>query len=151
MRVQQISLRFLFSLGLPISLLLTSCEPDNSGGTPKSTNKTGWTGTDDPATVPENLNNPFDNTSVPTSMDLSGYLPPIGDQGQYGTCVAWAAGYNCKTAMEAVKFNLTQSQLASSQYQMSAKYLFTALANDKKGADCNGTDFVPAMELMLAM
>lgn len=132
------------------TLFFTSCEKDADNSNSTSNKKTGWTGSDDPSKVPENLSNPFDDTKpVPASMDLTAYLPPIGDQGQYGTCVAWAAGYNCKTAMEAVKFNLTQTQLASSQYQMSAKYLFTALENSKKGDNCGGTDFVPAMELML--
>lgn len=36
-----------------------------------------------------------DTLSLPSSFDLStnGYLPPVGDQGKIGSCVAWATGY----------------------------------------------------------
>src|SRR4051812_30000983 len=49
--------------------------------------------------------------TLPSSVDLTKYLPPIGDQGQYGTCVAWASGYNMKTALEAISGGLSTSQL----------------------------------------
>ena len=140
-----------FSL-LLLVLFLNACKEDSpSPSAPANVRKTGWQGSDDPSTIPENLNNPFegDPSTLPTNIDLSAYLPPIGDQGQFGTCVAWATAYNCKTALEAIKFNLSQNQLQSPSYQLSPRYLFTALADDKKGADCNGSDFTPAMELML--
>jgi hypothetical protein len=108
---------------------LVSCDPDEDENAPKnnSTKSTGWTSNlDDPSTVQENIANPFDNTpedQLPRSIDLSQYFPPIGDQGQYGTCVAWASAYNLKTALEAVKFGLTQTQLQNPAFQLSAKYL----------------------------
>ncbi len=115
-------------------------------------NSTGWFGSDNTSTIPENVSNPFqgDPSTLPTSVDLSQYFPPIGDQGQYGTCVAWATAYNAKSAIEAIKFGLTPSDLQKPGYQMSAKYLFTALPSDKKGADCNGTDFTPALDILLS-
>lgn len=133
---------------------LSSCDTSNSDNpNPKdSVRATGWKGSDDPETIPQNVSLPkFDGsaTDLPASMDLTPFFPPIGDQGQYGTCVAWAAAYNCKTAIEAVKFGLTPTQLSSAAYQLSPKYLFTALPNDKKGDNCNGTDFVPALDVML--
>jgi hypothetical protein len=30
----------------------------------------------------------------PASVDLRGYAPPVGDQGQIGSCVAWTIGYS---------------------------------------------------------
>jgi hypothetical protein len=33
------------------------------------------------------------NTTLPTSVDLSGSAPPVGDQGQVNSCTAWATGY----------------------------------------------------------
>ena len=137
-------------------LCLGACGKDDPApsATPgNNTNrKTGWQGSDDPSTIPENLNNPFegDPSTLPASVDLSQYLPPIGDQGQYGTCVAWATAYNCKSALEAIKFNLSRNQLQNAAYQMSPRYLFTALPDSKKGADCGGSDFTPAMELLLS-
>jgi C1A family cysteine protease len=145
--IQTLALYFLLliSFGCEVDTL-TPSEPANTN------RKTGWQGSDDPTTIPENLNNPFDGdpNSLPASVDLSQYLPPVGDQGQFGTCVAWATAYNCKTALEAIKFNLSPSQLQNPAYQLSPRYLFTALPDDKKGADCNGSDFTPAMELMLS-
>ena len=142
---------FVFSLAcLAIAFSTPSCTNDESE-TPQN-RSTGWQATDDPSTVPQNVALPdFDGNAdnLPNSIDLSQYLPPIGDQGQYGTCVAWATAYNCKTALEAIKFNLTQAQLQNESAQMSAKYLFTALPNDKKGDNCNGTDFTPALDVIL--
>jgi C1A family cysteine protease len=143
-----------FKAVLLSSLILfsVSCKKDEDDTNPNNNNKsTGWFGSDNTNTIPTNLNNPFeaDPSSLPSSVDLSQFFPPVGDQGQYGTCVAWAAGYNAKTALEAIKFGLTPQQLASSNYQLSAKYLFTAIANAKKGENCNGTDFVPALDVML--
>lgn len=134
--------------------VLSSCEEENPAPTDPSNNTraTGWKGSDDPGSIPENLDNPFegDPSTLPATVDLSRFLPPIGDQGQFGTCVAWAAAYNCKTALEAIKFNLSPSQLQNPAYQMSARYLFTAMPDNQKGPDCNGSDFTPAMELMLS-
>jgi hypothetical protein len=36
-------------------------------------------------------------SSLPHSVDLSGDLPPVGNQGQTGTCTAWAVSYYYKT------------------------------------------------------
>ena len=54
-----------------------------------------------------------DDENFASRVDLSSKFPPIGDQGSYGTCVAWAAGYNLKTALDAIDNGWTSSQLAS--------------------------------------
>lgn len=38
--------------------------------------------------------------SLPSSADLSAYLPPIGDQGPVGSCSAWSTIYYSKTLQE---------------------------------------------------
>ncbi|MEC3977818.1 C1 family peptidase [Amycolatopsis sp. H20-H5] len=38
--------------------------------------------------------------ALPSSVDLSNYLPSIGDQGQVGSCVAWAIDWTSITIME---------------------------------------------------
>ncbi len=38
--------------------------------------------------------------NVPASVDLSNYLPSVGDQGQVGSCVAWAIDWSAITIME---------------------------------------------------
>jgi hypothetical protein len=89
-----------------------------------------------------------DNTEFPSSVDLVDKFPPIGDQGQYGTCVAWAVGYNLKTAINGMDNGLSSSQLASASNQFSPKDLFWSIPGDLKGADCNGTGFEPALDVI---
>jgi len=38
--------------------------------------------------------------SPPPFVDLTGDMPPVGDQGYQGSCVGWALGYYLKTYME---------------------------------------------------
>ncbi|HEY9760075.1 MAG TPA: hypothetical protein V6C97_33270 [Oculatellaceae cyanobacterium] len=46
-------------------------------------------------------------TSLPTTVDhtSSEYFPPIGDQGQQGSCASFAIAYYCKTYQEAKEHN----------------------------------------------
>lgn len=142
--------------GLSLALTVSSCKKDDSSNNDpgnKVISRTGLSGTDDVNTIPKNINKTsslFGTTTLPARVDLTQYLPPIGDQGQFGTCVAWATAYNCKSALEAVKFGLTSTQLATTAHQLSPKDLFFNVDDDKKGAsDCGGTDFVPALDVVL--
>lgn len=92
-----------------------------------------------------------DNTGVlPASVDLSGKFPPIGDQGEYGTCVAWAVGYNLKTALNGIDNGWTVGQLAQTSNQTSPKDLFWSIPSSEKGSDCNGTQFESAMDELIS-
>jgi hypothetical protein len=108
----------------------------------------GWNGEDDLGTIPTSTNFSFGNTTLPSSVDLVPKFPPIGDQGQYGTCVSWAVGYNVKTALNGMSNNYSTSQLASAANQFSPKDLFTAIPDNKKGQDCNGTNFSEALTVL---
>ncbi|MCB0706824.1 MAG: hypothetical protein KDC34_16020 [Saprospiraceae bacterium] len=111
---------------------------------------TGWTGEDDPSTVPTSLNsNDFGSGNLPASYDLGNYFPPIGDQGNFGTCVAWSVGYNLKTSINALDNGLSGSQLNSTNNQFSPRDLFTAIPDNLKGTNCNGTGFVEALDVVL--
>ncbi|MBQ3655836.1 MAG: C1 family peptidase [Bacteroidales bacterium] len=88
---------------------------------------------------------------MPTEIDLTQYMPPIGDQDVYGTCVAWSLAYNYRSYLRAKAGKLTKSQLADPTYQFSPKDLFYAIDKSKKGENgdyCNGTNFQPAFEVM---
>ncbi|MCQ2253582.1 MAG: C39 family peptidase [Bacteroidales bacterium] len=89
------------------------------------------------------------SATLPSRVDLTQYLPPIGNQGQYGTCVAWATAYNCRTFLNAKSKGLSKSQLQSASNQFSPKDLFVSLNNSYKGADCGGTNFEYAFDLMV--
>ncbi|MBL0310480.1 MAG: C1 family peptidase [Bacteroidetes bacterium] len=127
------------------------------GGCKKNPNKTdlpygfGWNGTDDPTKVPQSINsiNFAAGATYPASASIVSKFPPIGNQGQYGTCVAWAVGYGVKTAIHGMDKGFNATQLASSANQFSPKDLFTALPDSKKGADCNGADFTDALDIIL--
>jgi hypothetical protein len=89
----------------------------------------------------------FAQGTLPSSVNLTANFPPIGDQGQYGTCVAWATGYNHRSYILAKSEGRTSF---SSSQMFSPKYLFWAVPSGDKGADCNGTGFEPAYDVMLS-
>jgi len=138
-----------------VLLLMTACSKDgpenpNEEPDPGETEYAfGWTGTDDPESIPSNIFLGFGNADLPPSHSMVNRLPPIGDQGQYGTCVTWAAGYNLKTTLNAMDNNWTTSDLASSNRQASPKDLFLAIPANLRGANCNGTNFEPAFQQMI--
>jgi len=54
------------------------------------------------------------------------FLPPVGNQGSVGACVAWAAGYGLTTAMLARKLKRDPSLPA---HQVSASYFYSTVRN----------------------
>lgn len=106
--------------------------------------------TENLTTVPKAINTRTFGSSapLPTSHFLYNYLPPVGDQGMYGTCIGWSTAYYTKSALEAITNNYSQSQLAQASYQMSAKDLFTAIADNQKNVNCNGTNYDAALTLI---
>jgi len=130
-------------------LFLASCKKHHHEDPPPSTSEfgTGWLGNDNVSNVPSSLNFGFANSSLPSYVDLTPYLPPIGNQLTDGTCVAWASGYYTKTASEAIVFNRNSGQLGAPQFQMSPKYLYLNIPDDKKSG-CQGTQIVHALDVM---
>jgi len=43
--------------------------------------------------------------TLPTSIDLSPYMPPVGDQGTQNSCVGWVLGYYLKSYQEHIEHN----------------------------------------------
>lgn len=139
-------------LALQLSLFV-SCDKDDSGpidddGGTLNEYAFGWSGQDDIGAIPTSTNFSFGNTSLPASVNLVPKFPPIGDQGQYGTCVSWAVGYNIKTALNGMSKNYSSSQLASASNQFSPKDLFVAIPDSQKGPDCSGTGFSEALSIL---
>jgi C1A family cysteine protease len=108
----------------------------------------GWTGEDNLDEVPSATNFGFGNNNLPASADLGAHFPPIGNQGQYGTCVAWAVAYNGKTVLDGMDRGLSAGDLASAANQFSPKDLFTAIPDQQKAPDCNGTNFTFALDVL---
>jgi C1A family cysteine protease len=99
--------------------------------------------------IPQDIDINDNTKGLPGTVDLTGKFPPIGNQGQYGTCVVWASGYNLKTALNGIEKGLTPSELALTSNQTSPKDLFLAIPGDNKNADCNGTYFEAALDKMI--
>lgn len=109
----------------------------------------GWQGdTENLGEIEDDINLGIGSGQIPASVDLRSKFPPIGNQGQYGTCVAWAVGYNLKTYLEAVDKQYSSSDLSQPSKQFSPKDLFWSISNSDKGADCNGTGFAPAFDVI---
>ncbi len=134
------------------AMIFTSCKKkDDSPSDPQGPSNLGWNGSDNVSQVPTSVTNTniFNTGTLPSKVDLLPHFPPVGDQGQYGTCVAWAAGYNMKTVLDGIQQNLNASQLANAGSQTSPKDLYWSIPDAKKGENCGGTNFTDAMDALL--
>ena len=140
------------ALMLAVTLGFTGCEEILDIIIDSILEVTGWLADqEDMDNIPEDIT-PFDGdtNNVAASVSLENKFPPIGDQGQYGTCVAWSVGYNLKTALNAIEKGWSSSQLASTDNQTSPKDLWMTIPSSKKGSKCDGTNFEPAFDAMIA-
>ena len=81
-------------------------------------------------------------SNLPSSVDYSYLLPPVGDQGQQNSCVGWATGYYYKTVQERKKLNWTDS--TSTSHQFSPAFIY----NQINGGHDNGAYPTDAIQLM---
>ncbi len=80
--------------------------------------------------------------TLPSTGDLSKWFPSPGDQGNQGSCVAWAVGYGLKSYQEAIE----RKQLPSQAFVFSPSYIF----NQIKINDCKigGSHITTALDLL---
>lgn len=88
-------------------------------------------------------------SNLPDKVDLTAYLPPIGNQGNYGTCVAWATAYNCRTWLDAHKNGKKTSQLTNNDIYSPAD-IWKGIPASQKNTGCQGTSFQPAFNSMIS-
>ncbi|MCC6725633.1 MAG: DUF4384 domain-containing protein [Saprospiraceae bacterium] len=87
---------------------------------------------------------------MPSSASLEKYCPTPGDQGQYGTCVAFAAGYHLRTILWAKQYKVTDKSTID-QALFSPTYIYEQI-KEEGDLDClGGSNPVDAFELMLNM
>ncbi len=83
-----------------------------------------------------------------TRVNWESKFPPINSQGSYGTCVAWATGYNMKTALNVI--DGTWDSPSSSSHQCSPVDLWHLIPSSGKSTNCNGSYFDPTFETMIS-
>jgi hypothetical protein len=76
------------------------------------------------------------------AVDLSAQLPPVSDQGQQRSCVAWSTSYYYKTRTE--KREHTDWDLNNTYYQYSPSFMY----NQINGGMDNGATFTDAFSLL---
>jgi C1A family cysteine protease len=140
--------------------MFAACSKDNGGGgepddnNPTTQHALGWNkSSDDLSKYPKEISFKFTSSgssaNLPSSVDLTGKLPPVGNQGNYGTCVAWSVAYGLRTYLDAASRNLSAQQLADPSNQYSPADLWMAMATADKAADCGGSNFEPALNLLV--
>lgn len=83
---------------------------------------------------------------LPAKVDLTGYFPPIGDQGDVGTCTSWAIGYYLKSYLEAKDRGIKPT---GGDMQFSPKFLYWMIENDQTSkADCTGSTFEANLDVL---
>ena len=92
--------------------------------------------------------NDDDTLNLPEKVMLEHLFPPIGDQGEKGTCVVWATGYNLKTALNAIDSGWSTTMLENPARQTSPKDLWLNIPQDQKGSGCSGTGFESAFNAL---
>jgi C1A family cysteine protease len=145
-----ILLSVLLVLALSSTIFFSSCEEVTEE---QVINTLGWLfGDENPEEIPDdiNLSTAYGDETLPSSVDLYQNFPPIGNQGQYGTCVAWACGYNLRSYMYAKINGLTTADMYNEANVFSPKDLFYAIPSDQRGSDCNGTTFEAALDIMVS-
>jgi len=81
---------------------------------------------------------------LPTSYSLEKYSPTPGDQGNYGTCTAWANGYGVATILYAITHDLTDKPLVN-KYAFSPTFLYEQIKDSKDYTCQNGSSIINAL------
>jgi len=83
---------------------------------------------------------------LPSSFSLKQYAPLVGDQANYGTCVAWAAAYAARTISESVALNRV-NQTETTQNVFSPVHVYRNIRPDDP--EClRGAQIYSALDLM---
>ncbi len=88
-----------------------------------------------------------DFTDLPSSVSLKKYAPVVGNQGQYGTCVAWSTSYAGRTISYAIQKNIT-NQEAINKFAFSPGYIYYKIKNPADASCAMGSNITKAMEVM---
>lgn len=90
---------------------------------------------------------PYGAGEIPSQVDLSPKMPPVGNQGNQNSCVAWATAYAGLTYYESGKTNTGYYQNGTVNYRniLSPSYVYNQI-NDGQN---KGTHFQDAFKLLM--
>lgn len=88
---------------------------------------------------------PFSGDELPSSVDLSDKMPPVGKQ-RFQDCVAWSVGYAVKSYQEHIETGVayTQSGVINKNAVFSPSYIYPQINNGRDG----GSHFVDALNIL---
>jgi C1A family cysteine protease len=163
MKTQMI--RRILAFGICATVLFAACskdgktpdEPDpDPDPDPQTTQRAmGWNReSEDMSKYPREISFGFGSagsSSLPSKVDLSDKLPPVGNQGSYGTCVVWSIGYGLHSYLNAVSRGLSKQDLTNTANQFSPADLWMAMPAGEysKGNGCNNAYFDPAFGVLV--
>ena len=101
------------------------------------------------AAIPNDPANMIRHRGLPSSVDLSSDMPPIGNQGRQGSCVGWATGYAMKSYHEKVERKWSygdhvQERGGSGEHIFSPAYIYNQI---NRGRDV-GSNPMDALQLL---
>jgi hypothetical protein len=76
--------------------------------------------------------------TLPQTVSLKSFAPFAGDQGDYGTCVAWSSAYAARTILESVTLNrqdrlLSTANVFSPNFVYKSLFIFNGQPDDPEG------------------
>jgi hypothetical protein len=90
--------------------------------------------------------NPSSGQSLPSSINLTSLMPPVGNQGQLASCVGWAAGYAMRTGLAQKSWNWGTSDTS---HQASPSFLYGMLLKEMGLPWGSGTDLQVAHDILV--
>ncbi len=87
---------------------------------------------------------------LPSSFSLEKYCPTPGDQGQYGTCTAWASAYGVATILYAKTHNITDKKLVN-KYTFSPTFLYEQIKTAGDNTCQGGSSTVDALLTLIKL
>jgi len=85
-----------------------------------------------------------------SSFSLEKYAPTPGDQGNYGTCTAWATGYGVATILYAKTHEITDKALIN-KYAFSPTFLYEQIKTPTDNTCQGGSSSVQALITLIKM
>ncbi len=80
--------------------------------------------------------------NLPSSVDLSNFLPAVGNQGKLGSCTAWATTYYGRSS----QVNIQNTARTTGRVVLSPSFIYNQMT---EGNNCGGTSIEGAMERLI--